>query len=688
MKYLQRSFTGGEVSPAMYGRIDDQKYQSGLALCRNMVVLAQGPVRNRSGFEFVRETKFVERKCRLIPFVFSNEQTMVLEFGHRYIRFHSMGGTLLDGNNEPYEVVTPYDATDVFGIHYAQSADVVTLVHPNYPPKELRRYGALDWRLVDINFGTPLAAPTNVQASYTCADSSATDAQKRLYNLKYRITALKDDDSDVKESSASATASVDGNVYLNASKVTITWDAVPGATRYRVYKTYSGIYGFIGTTDGTTFVDNNIAADNSITPPRYDAPFGPGNYPAAVSYFDQRRIFAGTDAKPQFVWMTRSGTESDMSYTLPSQADNRIKFRLAALEASRIQHIMPLQSLVILTGAAEFRVITANDDALTPTSIGVKPQSYIGADSVQPVVANSTMLYVASRGGHIRELGYNQQAGGFVTGDLSIRAAHLFENTKPVDMALAKAPTSCLWVVTREGDLIACTYLPDQAVGAWHTHDTVHGKFESVAVVSEGDEDILYAVIARRVNGQTKRYVERMHERQIEGLDDAFFVDSGLEYRGDPVTHLSGLDHLEGETVVCLGDGRVFPETVVENGAIDVPEPVSHAVVGLPITAMMRTLPLVLNTSDGGYAQGRNKNINKIHVRVYRSSALRMGPDEDGLRDYPARRSEPYGVPPALRSEEIDMAVAPRWQNGGQLLLEHRNPLPLMVCSITADVAI
>jgi hypothetical protein len=194
--------------------------------------------------------------------------------------------------------------------------------------------------------------------------------------------------------------------------------------------------------------------------------------------------------------------------------------------------------------------------------------------------------------------------------------------------------------------------------------------------------------VKRTINGATYRYIERMHERQIEGLDDSFFVDSGLEYRGDPVTHLTGLNHLEGETVVCLGDGRVFPETVVHNGAIDLPEPVSHAVVGLPITSMLRTLPMVLNSNDGGYAQGRNKNINKIHVRVYRSSALRMGPDEDGLRDYPARLSEPYGSPPDLRSEELSMAVSPKWQAGGQMLLEHRNPLPLMVVAITADVAV
>ena len=684
-KYLQRSFTGGEISPAMYGRIDDQKYQTGMALCQNLLVLPQGPLQNRSGFEFVRAAKYSDKPCRLIPFVFSSTQTMVLEFGDHYIRFHTMGATLLDDNDNVYEVATPYAAEDVADIHYAQSADVVTLVHPSYAPRELRRYGALDWRLATIDFGSPLSAPTNLSGTYVCQDSTATDAQKTLYTIRYRVTALLDDDSDVKESAASATASVTGNLYLNSSKVTLTWSAVTGATRYRVYKTYSGTYGFIGETDGLTFVDTNIAADTSITPPRYDAPFSEGNYPGAVSYFDQRRIFAGTNAKPQFVWMTRSGTESDMSYTLPSQADNRIKFRLAALEASRIEHIMPLQSLVILTNSAEFRVTTANDDVLTPTSIGVKPQSYIGASSVQPVVANSTMLYAAARGGHIRELGYNYQAGGFVTGDLSIRAQHLFENNDIVDMALAKAPISCLWCVTSDGKLLGCTYLPDQGVGGWHRH-TTDGTFEAVACVSEGDEDILYAVINRTINGSSVRYIERMHERQITDLEDMFFVDSGLTYEGPAATVFSGLSHLEGKTVSILADGEVRPQQVVENGSVTLDVGASKVHIGLPIDVRAQTLPMYLGTNDGGYGQGRNKDVTRVFVRVYRSSGLSMGYDFDNLRDYPARTNEPYGLPPALRSEELSMLVPPHWTDSGQIAISHQNPLPLIICGITADV--
>ena len=97
VKTLQRSFAGGELSPEMFGRIDDSKYQSGLCLCQNFIVKPQGPLENRAGFQFVREVKDSLTKVRLIPFTYSTTQTMVLEFGVGYIRFHTSGGTLMHG---------------------------------------------------------------------------------------------------------------------------------------------------------------------------------------------------------------------------------------------------------------------------------------------------------------------------------------------------------------------------------------------------------------------------------------------------------------------------------------------------------------------------------------------------------------------------------------------------------------
>lgn len=690
-KHLQQSFAGGEMSPSMYGRLDDQKYQQGLATCRNFVCLPQGPVQNRAGFSYVGEVKDASYAPRLIPFVFNASDTAVLEFGGGYIRVIHNGGFLpaSAGSSTPLVISTPYAAADVKDIHYAQSGDVLTLVHPGYAPRELRRYSAYDWRLVTVSFAAPLSAPTGLSGSYYCGDENAKDAEKNAYTVRYRVTALKSSDDGDKESPASSTLSVTGNVYLSSSRITIKWNSVSGAERYRVYKTYSGVYGYIGETESTEFTDNNIGADTATTPPRYDDPFTTGDYPGAVSYFEQRRIFAGTDKRPQFVWMTRPGTESDMHYTLPSAKDNRIKFRIAALQASRIRHIVPLSSLILLTTGAEFRVTTANDDTLTPSSVGVKPQSYVGASNVSPVLVNSSIVYAAERGGHLWELGYNWQASGFVTGDMCLRAAHLFDTKDVVDLALAKAPYPVIWCVSSDGSLLGCTYVPEQGVGAWHRHDTKDGAFESITCVAEGDEDILYAIVRRTINGKTVRYIERMHEREGLSLEKSFFVDAGIEdVYATPQNYVENLGHLEGETVSILADGKVMPQVKVTNGRVQFPDKATRVIVGIPIEADLKTLPVALQTQDGGYAQGANKNVVREYIRVYRSSGIKVGASFDKLYTVRPRTFEPYGTPPALKSEEVEVMVGPRWTDSGAVCVRQDEPLPLMVCGLTTEIAL
>lgn len=902
MKVIQNSFTGGEISPAMYGRIDDQTgYQVGLAKCENFVVLPQGPVQNRAGFEFVRATKYPDKKCALIPFIFNTEQTMVLEFGEKYIRFHTEGATLLKADGTPYEVATPYLADDVADIHYVQSADVITLVHPSYSPRELQRYSVLDWRLTEIDFGKPISAPTGLSGTYACTAKSdvVTEAMRSMYTIKYVVTAVKDAKvgANIDESPQSTSVAVTGNLFVDASKVTLSWNRVDGAQRYRVYKTYSGRYGFIGETEGTTFVDTNVDPDESITPPRYIDPFyqskgissvtvtnggsgygtkssvldistkgtvighfvtgdtntysfdlasgsfphadrslpypessarefsftgsiegtgsggtgkitftmqsytqgswwkpyltgvtllkrgsgytgsprlhvsfacgsrgawceyyfpvtlntsekpkvyvtdptgygaeleaqldtngrvigirivaagqgytnptvvidgslsggsgatatatagQAGDYPGAVTYFQQRRVFAGSYARPQFVWMTCPGTESDMHNTLPAQDDNCLAVRAATAETSRIRHVVPLSSLMLLTASSEIRTTTANDDAITPTSIGFVPQTYYGAAAPQPLLVGRLALFASQRGGHLRSLGYSYQKGGYDSDDLSIRAAHLFENKTITSMALAKTPQPIVWCVTSDGELLGCTYLADQNVIAWHRHVTTNGTFEAVACVAEGNEDIVYCVIKRKINGETVRYLERLHERQFTALEDCFFVDSGAEYKGDYATTISGITHLEGQEVAILADGKVLPHQVVTDGKITLLNEARHVIIGLPITASLETLPVILQDKEGGMGRGKMKNICNVFVRVYQSSGIEMGPSEDQMREYSHREREAYGTPPNVISREVGVLVPPEWSDGGQMFIRQKYPLPLTICALTGEVA-
>ena len=654
-----RSFAGGEISPDMYGRIDDTKFQTGVAKMRNFIAMPQGAADNRPGTTFVREVKDSTKRTRLIPFTYSTTQTMVIELGDGYMRFHTQGQTLLVGApalynpaltyaigalvsnagfvyyatapvppaNPPanpvywyliptpaYEIPTPYAEADLFDIHYVQSADVMTLVHPNYAPRELRRYGATNWQLATTVFGASLTTPGSVavavnrgtgvnlsaitkaaQGEFTAVndvkDKQLTEgdsiyisgvvgmtevndkyyildgfsgSSKSIFKLvdyktalpvdttsytaytsgglvqamvptavltnSYVVVALSGDNQQM--SAASLAASGTNNLNVQGAYNTISWASVTGATRYNVYKQQNSLYGFIGQSTTTSFVDDNIAPDLAITPAIYDTVFASaGNYPGAVSYFEQRKAFGGSINEPQTLWMTRSGTESDMSYSIPVRDDDRIKIEVAVREASTIRHIVPLTQLLLLTNSSELRVSPINSDVITPSTISVRPQSYLGANNVQPEVVNNVVVYCADRGGHVRELGYSWQSQGFITGDLSLRATHLFDNLTLSDMCYAKSPQPILWFISTSGNMLGLTYVPEQQIGAWHWHDT-DGVFESCTAVAEGDEDSVYVVVKRTIGGVNKRYVERLASRQVASIEDCIFVDSALTYDG------------------------------------------------------------------------------------------------------------------------------------------------------------
>lgn len=665
-----------------------------------------------------------------------------------------------------YEVVNGYSVDDLFDIHYEQSADVLTLVHPNYPPSELRRMSATAWSFVPIQFGQQVAPPAGVAvtaspgflaqiASVAGAPSTFTTVSNhtlalgdgvyatnliiggntvsdfflvamvpldgtgkpipnelqlmdysgnmvtatlgtgptlqygdKIFNITnyYVVTALSP--NGVNQSPISMEVSALNNLNVSGSYNKISWSAVSGAGPYYVYKKKNGLYGFIGQTDETTFSDNNIAPDFSITPPTFEPVFkSAGEYPSAVSYFDQRRCFAGTLDEPQNAWMSRAGTESDFSYSLPVTAADRVAFRVAAREASTVRHIIPLTQLILLTSSAELVVFGANSDVITPSNVGVRPQSYIGASNVQPSVINNSLVYCAARGGHVREMGYQWSANGFVTGDLSLRAAHLFDNLSVVDQCFAKCPRPIVWFVSSNGKLLGMTYVPEEQIGAWHEH-TTDGFFESITAVAEGNEDRLYAVIRRTINGNTVRYVERMGTRIIDENDPSTwcFVDAGSTYNGAPTTTVSGLTWLEGETVSILADGSVHPRKVVTGGSITLDRAASVVQVGLPYNYDLQTLPLTLQID--GFGQGRQKNINRVWVRVWKSSGVFAGPDADHLTEYKQRTDEAYGTPPKLKSDELEIVISPSWQASGQIVVHGQDPLPLSVVGITMLVAI
>jgi hypothetical protein len=738
-KPLLRSFAGGESAPELLGRLDLDKFQTGVAKALNFRILPHGPAENRSGFAYVLESKDSTKRTRVIPFAYSADQTMMLEVGEEYIRFKTMGGSLLEtaqavvsivagvvevtahgwatgddvligtryhritvtgvntfttadlwgaptvasGANAArvYEVVTPYLEADLFDLHYTQSADVLTIVHPSHPVKELRRLGATNWTFTDASLEPTIAAP----ASTTAVPGGPGGGTP--VNQFYVSTAVAADSGEESVGSpVSAAASVDLSVTGNY--VDVTPAAVSGASRYNIYKlSTGGLYGYVGQSDGAAFRDSNISPDMSQSPPESSDPFpSAGNYPSTVTYTEQRRAFAATDNRPQSIFMTRSATEGNFSQSVPLRDDDAIILRIAASQQNRIRHLVPLGDLIALTAGGEFRVYAANSDVLTPSSVTPKPQSYVGANNVQPAVAENSCLYVQAQGGHVREFAFagdGLNGALYKTNDISILAPHLFDGYEMVDLAYSRTPACpVLWVVRSDGLLLGMTYVPGQNVRAWHRHDT-DGVFESVASVTEGSEDAVYAVVRRTVDGRSVRYIERMATRQFVALEDAFFVDAGLTYDGAPTTSISGLWHLEGETVSALADGAVVRNLTVTNGAVTLAQAASKVHVGLPITSELQTLPLTIQVEAMG--QGVVKNVNQAHLRVSRTSGVRVGPADGRLVEAKQRTTEPYGSPPSMKTGWLHVTVAPKWDDDAGMLIEQNDPLPITVLAMALE---
>ena len=762
-KFLLRSFAGGEITPELAGRLDLTKYQTGLALARNFITLPHGPAARRPGFEFIRAAGNSAQRVRLIPFTFSAEQTAVIEFGHLYVRFHINGATLLDpGTGLPYQVTTPYIGADLFDLHYTQSADVITIAHPSYATRELKRLGATNWTLTSLSFAAPTNAPTTLAVTATIAEN------KTLTTQKYVVTTVGADG--VTESLPSSPKAVSNNLTLAGNYNTLAWSAVGAATRYNVYKLRGGIYGYIGqarpntgaatktistidrpgagdktvtvttsaahgfsnedlvlieatgvtslngawvitvtgastftyesVTDSTdsaatgtasipelSIVDDNVLPDTSQSPPEDIIALnsGTGDFPAATTYHEQRRWFAGTNDKPQVLFATRTGTESNLTSSIPSREADGMELRIASSQYNKIRHLVALSDLIAFTAGGEFRIYSDNAPAITPTSVTIKPQGYAGASNVQPVVTTGSILYVQAQGSRIRELSYSWEANSYRTVDASIMAPHRFNGFSVSELAYSRAPDSIAWAVRDDGTLLGLTYVPDQQVYGWHAHDT-DGEFESVCVVPENNEDVLYAVVRRTIGASQLRYIERLHTRMLVDLEDAFFVDSGLTYSGAPATTISGLTHLEGKTVDILADGAVEARQVVTGGQVVLGTAASLVHIGLPITADLRTLPLAMEGAQAA-GQGTVKNVNKVHLRVSQSSVIKAGPSFDRLREYPARAvSDPYGSPPALRDGELALTIDPSWNQDAALCVRQDLPLPLTVLSMTLEI--
>lgn len=412
------------------------------------------------------------------------------------------------------------------------------------------------------------------------------------------------------------------------------------------------------------------------------APSTPAEFPRCSGQFDQRRVFAGSNSNPLKVWMTNPSQQSLMMTHVPIQADDCIEVVAVSEDADMIRHIVGMESLLLFTGSGEMRV-GSSAGGISPSSIVIRTQSYVGANAVKPVVSGNNVVFISARGGHPYQTVYSEQVASYAPTDIGVRCPHFFDGKDIVDMTICKAPINSLWCCSSDGSLYCATFLPEQGINAW-TRVDVGGKVESLCAISEGSEDHVY--IAVRRNGTV--CLERLSDIIIEGDNDARFVDSYLDaIFTSPQTSITGLDHLNGQTVAMHGDGQFLGTAQVTDGAVTLPVACKNVAIGLPITSRLITIPYEYANPE---TIMREHNPNTLYLRLRGAGNVKYGvyPLRPNSHPYEVKRDTSWENVQNPDSKVLAMLVRGNWDRQSQLFVESTDTLPLELQAIVADYKI
>jgi hypothetical protein len=745
------NFNAGELSPMITGRVDFEKYPNGAELMQNFMPTIQGPAVRRAGTRFVAEVKDSDKRVYLQRFEFSVDQAYILEFGPEYIRFFTNNGQLVSGMT-PVEVETPYVEADLFAydgtfrLQFAQSADILYIVHPDYAPRVLKRTSTTTFVLDEFDYiGGPFyqqnitdtqvyaSAPTdsvNLRATtgiftaglvgsyfrleqrsvtdvkawepgktitqgserrsdgknYTALNGATTGANRPIHtegaifdgdlgvqweftDPGYGYVRIKS----VASQPAAATINVTGTVsstgvpgglvrltvighpFLDGDAALIenvggttesngSWFInlvdpntieLAGSTFTNAYtsggtaKTVPGAYAVATVID--RLPSNTIGRTKGTTRWSYGAWSEANGYPSSVSFFRERLCFA----RGQQLWMSVSSAFDDFSArdfgTIT--ADMSISLTIASGEINDIRWMVPDRKLIAGTAGGEFIIgELTNGDPIGPGNVKVELQSSFGSRSIVPVKNGGQTLFVQRNGRRVREIGYNFSSDAFEANDATVLSEHItFSGV--IDMDFQQDPYSIVWMTKTDGALVGFTWDNEQNVKSWHRHPT-DGLVESVAVIPSPtlDRDEVWMSVKRTIDGVDYRYIEYMERpwQRGDALSSMFYVDSGLTYNGAAATVISGLDHLEGETVDILADGSPHPQRVVTSGTVTLQREASVVNIGLPVPCKVKSMRMEAGSQDGT-AQGKTKRIHKLVLRFLDSLGGEVGPAPDML---------------------------------------------------------
>ena len=197
------------------------------------------------------------------------------------------------------------------------------------------------------------------------------------------------------------------------------------------------------------------------------------------------------------------------------------------------------------------------------------------------------------------------------------------------------------------------------------------------------DEDQVWFIIKRTINGSTARYIEYMSGFDFgTSANDAFFVDSGLSYSGSSATSISGLNHLEGQTVSILANGAAHADKTVSSGAITLDRAVTNAHIGLAFSSKLETLRIDAGSAMGT-SQAKNKRIGEVTVRLFRTVGMKIGTSSTQLDTVPFRSTaSTMDNPLALFTGDKTVEFNGGYDDDATITIIQDLPLPMSILAI------
>lgn len=494
-----------------------------------------------------------------------------------------------------------------------------------------------------------------------------TEKNEEEYIVRYRVTSTEFDTTiwsgENEKQTGYVTVQSFGNDYSGIIKITeyISGKKVKG----KVLRT-------IGSTDAT-----QIWAFSPWSRSK--------GYPAAAGFFEDRLVFAGSTRYPQTFWSSKVGDYYNFSTSTPVVDDDAVTATLNGGQMNGIKAMVAFGELILLTSGGEYKVSGGQGKALTPSNTLSQAQEYRGISDVLPVTVGSRIVFAQQQGNIIRDLAYSYEADKYTGDDLNLLCSHLFDGHKVVAMTYQQTPDSIIWFVRDDGLLLGLTYIKEQDIYAWHKHSIKNARFVNVCCIPGGECDELYAVIER--NGQYENVMlEKRNDNDVP--EEQIYVDDGITVRGSDIKEVTGLTWLEGETVAILADGNALPQQKVKGGKVTLSEKHGYSVVhvGLPIDAVIKTLPIEFQMQDGS-SISRKKRIGNLSVLFKNTRGGLYGLSEEKLDEIKWRSSENWGQPTQLFTGKKKIVLpAATWEETVQLIIKQDAPLPMTVLAVIPEI--